>query len=79
MERYALHQGVAAAFDLIDATNEFIADVQPWAVAKDRSREAELDQQLYEIGEAVRIAALLLVPVMPTLMCRSARPCRRDT
>ncbi len=65
MERYALHQGVAAAFDLIDATNEFIADVQPWAVAKDRSREAELDQQLYEIGEAVRIAALLLVPVMP--------------
>ena len=66
MERYALHQGVAAAFGLIDATNEFIADVEPWAVAKDPSREAELDQQLYEIGEAVRIAALLLVPVMPT-------------
>ena len=65
MERYALHQGVAAAFDLIDATNEFIADGQPWVVAKDDSRASELDQQLYDIGEAVRIAALLLLPVMP--------------
>ena len=66
MECYALHRGVAAAFDLIDATNEFIASTQPWVVAKDQARAAELDQQLYEIGEAVRIAALLLLPVMPT-------------
>ena len=65
MEAFAIHQGAAAAFDLIDATNEFIADVQPWAVAKDPTRAAELDRQLFDISEAVRIAALLLLPVMP--------------
>ena len=66
MEQFALHHGVAAVFDLIDGTNEFIASAAPWVVAKDPSRADELDQQLYEIGEAVRIAALLLLPVMPT-------------
>ena len=66
MDRYALHQGAAAAFDLIDATNEFIATAEPWAVAKDPARASDLDQLLYEIGEAVRVAALLLLPVMPT-------------
>ena len=65
METFAIHQGAAAAFDLIDATNEFIADVQPWAVAKDPARTAELDRQLFDISEAIRIAALLLLPVMP--------------
>ena len=65
MEAFAIHQGAAAAFDLIDATNEFIAAVQPWAVAKDPARAGELDRQLFDISEAVRIAALLLLPVMP--------------
>ena len=65
MDTFAIHQGAAAAFDLIDATNEFIADVQPWAVAKDPARAAELDRQLFDISEAIRIAALLLLPVMP--------------
>ena len=65
MERLAIHEGVSAVFGLIDATNEYIAEVQPWAVAKDPGRAAELDQQLFEIAEAIRISALLLTPVMP--------------
>jgi len=66
MDQFLLHQGASAAFDLIDATNEFITKVEPWVVAKDPARASELNQQLYEIGEAVRIAALLLMPIMPT-------------
>ena len=65
MDSFAIHDGASSAFDLIDATNEFIADVQPWAVAKNPSRSSELDRQLFDISEAVRIAALLLLPVMP--------------
>ena len=65
MDAYALHQGVAAVFGLIDRTNEFIARVEPWAVAKDPARATELDQCLYEISEAVRVAAILLLPVIP--------------
>jgi methionyl-tRNA synthetase len=65
MDRFAIHDGASSAFDLIDATNAFITDVQPWAVAKDPARSDELDQQLFDISEAIRIAALLLLPVMP--------------
>ena len=65
MDGLALHQGMAAAFDLVDATNEFITRSEPWAVAKDPARAVDLDGQLYEICEAVRVAAVLLLPVMP--------------
>ena len=65
MDAFALHGGVAAAFQLVDAANEYIAAVEPWATARDPARAAELDRQLYDVSEAVRIAAVLLAPVMP--------------
>ena len=65
MDRFAIHEAALSAFALIDATNEFIAGVQPWTVAKDPARSDELDRQLFDISEAIRIAALLLLPVMP--------------
>ncbi|MGE0362138.1 MAG: methionine--tRNA ligase [Vicinamibacterales bacterium] len=65
MDRLALHDAVAAAFRLVSATNEYVAVSQPWALAKDPAREAELSGVLYDAAEAVRIAALLLQPVMP--------------
>ena len=65
MDVFALHGGVAAAFQLIDAANEYIAAVEPWVTARDPARAAELDRQLYDVSEAVRIAGVLLTPVMP--------------
>ena len=65
MDAFALNGGVAAAFRLIDAANEYIAAVEPWVTARDSARAAELDRQLYDVSEAVRIAAVLLAPVMP--------------
>ena len=35
MDRFALHEGAAAAFRLIDGANEFIAATAPWTLAKD--------------------------------------------
>jgi methionyl-tRNA synthetase len=65
MDRLALHEGVAAAYRLVSAANEFIAEVQPWALAKDPARADRLSSVLYDATEAVRIAAALLLPVMP--------------
>ena len=65
MDAFALHGGVAAAFQLIDAANEYIAAVEPWVTARDPARAVELDRQLYDVSEAVRIAGVLLMPVMP--------------
>ena len=65
MERLSLHDGVAAAFRIVDAANLFIADTQPWALAKDEAQAERLTRVLAEAAEAVRIAAVLLSPVMP--------------
>ena len=65
MDALALHRGVAAAFDVVDRANEFITASEPWVLARDPSRAEALDRCLYDVSEAVRIAALLLLPVMP--------------
>ncbi|MDH4063382.1 MAG: methionine--tRNA ligase subunit beta, partial [Acidobacteriota bacterium] len=66
MDRLALHDGVAAAYRLISAANEFIADTQPWTLAKNPSDADRLSGVLDDAAEAVRIAAVLLLPVMPS-------------
>ncbi len=66
MDAFALEGGAAAAFQIVDATNEFIASVEPWAIARDSARADELSQVLFDVAEAVRVAAILLLPVMPT-------------
>jgi methionyl-tRNA synthetase len=66
MDRLALHEGVAAAYRLISAANEFIAETQPWKLAKDPAMADRLSHVLYDAAEAVRIAAVLLLPVMPS-------------
>ncbi len=66
MDEYALHRAIATAFGLIDATNEYIAAVEPWSVAKDTARADELDRQLCDMVESVRIVSTLLSPVMPS-------------
>ncbi len=48
----------------MDATNEFIASSEPWVLAK-RDDPAPLDAVLWSAAEALRVAAVLLSPVMP--------------
>ena len=65
MDRFALERGVAAAFRIVDAANEYIASTEPWALARDEARAGELVQVLFDVAEAVRIAGILLLPFMP--------------
>ena len=65
MDTLALHEGAAAAFQLVDATNEFIAETAPWALAKDPANAERLDRVLFDVAEAIRVAAVLLMPIMP--------------
>jgi methionyl-tRNA synthetase len=65
MDRLALHEGAAAAFQIVDAANEYIAETAPWALAKEPAQDARLTSVLFDLAEAVRVAAVLLSPVMP--------------
>jgi len=69
MDALALHEGAAAAFRLVDATNEFIAATAPWTLAKDPAHADRLGRVLFDAAEAIRLAAVLLEPIMPT-SCR---------
>jgi methionyl-tRNA synthetase len=66
MARFALHEAAAEAFKLVDATNEYLAQSEPWKLAKDPTKADHLSQVLYDAAEALRIATVLLSPVMPT-------------
>jgi methionyl-tRNA synthetase len=63
MDAFALHEGAAAAFRLVDATNVLIADTAPWTLVKTRPELVETI--LFDCAEAIRLAAVLLSPVMP--------------
>ena len=68
METLALKEGAAAAFEIIDAVNEFITVSEPWTLAKQTDEETaqrKLSQVLFDAAEATRIAAVLLMPIMP--------------
>jgi methionyl-tRNA synthetase len=65
MDELAPHEGAAAAYRLVSAANEFIAETEPWALARDPAKAGRLDEVLHDTAEAVRIAAVLLLPVIP--------------
>jgi len=66
MNGHALHEGAAAAFRLVSAANNFIAETQPWSLARDPAKADRLNEVLADTAEAVRIAATLLAPIMPS-------------
>jgi methionyl-tRNA synthetase len=65
MDAFALEGGAAAAFRIVDAANEYIAETEPWALAREEANADRLSQVLFDVAEAVRIAAILLLPIMP--------------
>ena len=65
MEAYALEGAAAAVFRIIDAANEYIASTEPWTLARDPAKSESLSQVLFDVAEAVRIAGVLLLPIIP--------------
>jgi len=49
---------------LISRANKYIDETMPWALAKDESKRNELGAVMAHLAESLRVAALLLQPVM---------------
>lgn len=65
MERYAFQQALIDVFKLISRTNKYIDETAPWVLAKDETNAPRLATVMYNLLESIRIAAVLLCPVMP--------------
>lgn len=59
--------------ELIHAANHYIEDSEPWALAKDEAKADELAFVIYNLLEAIRIAAHLLMPLMPQTSTEALR------
>ncbi len=57
--------GINQIMEFCKQVNGYVTAKEPWAVAKDESRKAELDEILYNTAEALRALAVLLHPIMP--------------
>jgi len=56
--------GLEAIWSFLGEANRYVDQKAPWALAKAGDEEA-LDRVLYSAAEAIRVAALLVSPVMP--------------
>jgi methionyl-tRNA synthetase len=73
MDASLLHNGAAAALDLVSAANGFIEARAPWKQAKDPALAADLDATLASLARTLVALATLLHPFMPTKMEELAR------
>ncbi|WP_022900481.1 methionine--tRNA ligase [Humibacter albus] len=65
MQRFAIHDALAAIWRVVDELNGYITEQEPWALAKDEGNRARLQTVLYTAAEGLRALAVLLSPVVP--------------
>jgi methionyl-tRNA synthetase len=73
-EDLRLHDATSAAWRIITTCNEQVQAREPWKMAKDPDQKDALADFLYALMESLRIACVLLSPVMPrkTAACLEA-------
>lgn len=67
LETLKLDQGIYGVIEMVKATNRYLEIKAPWTQAKEEDK-APLQQTLYTAADVLRVAAVLLDPVMPEKM-----------
>jgi methionyl-tRNA synthetase len=70
-EELAFSEALGEIWSWIGQLNQAIVQVEPWSLAKDAARKAELDGFLYRLLEAVRLVVVLASPVTPRAAART--------
>jgi len=65
MSRLSLSQALASVWSVVDRANGYLVEKEPWKLAKDDGRAAELASVLYAAAETLRSLAVLIRPIMP--------------
>ena len=56
---------IESVLEAVRKANKYIAETEPWALAKDDAHAERLDTVLYTCLEALRCAGILLAPIIP--------------
>ena len=68
MKVYGIHLYLGAVFEVVAKANRYFANSEPWKLAK--SDPAQMRLVLYVTIETLRIAGILLQPVLPAAMAK---------
>jgi methionyl-tRNA synthetase len=68
MERFRVHDALAAAMDLARLANGYVEERAPWSQAKDPARSADLDETLATLARVLTALSALFEPVAPAHM-----------
>ena len=69
MDTFHIAEAIDEVVQMLRRTNKYIDETAPWALAKDEAQKARLGTVMYNLLECIRIAAVLLEPIMPST-CR---------
>ncbi|MFD0958679.1 methionine--tRNA ligase [Paenibacillus chungangensis] len=64
MEEMQFSIALSSLWQLVSRTNKYIDETQPWALAKDEERQAELDAVMYHLAESLRMVSIMLQPFL---------------
>jgi len=73
MDRFKVHDAMAAAMDLARAANGYVEDRQPWSQAKDPGQAEALDETLASLARGLVCLSALFQPATPIKMDELAR------
>ena len=65
MEAHEIHAALERVGKFVTACNTYIEMAAPWKLAKDPARGEALDHALFALAESLRVAALLISPILP--------------
>ncbi len=66
MDNFKLADATEEIFALLRRANKYIDETTPWVLAKDESKKDRLGTVLYNLLETIRLAAVMLSPIMPS-------------
>ena len=65
MDRFQFSNALSEVFRLLDRANKYIDETTPWILAKSEENKPRLLTVMKNLCECIRIAAVLITPVMP--------------
>jgi len=66
MDGFRISEACECVFDMLSRANKYIDETTPWVLAKDEGNKPRLGTVLYNLLESIRIASILLTPIIPT-------------
>ena len=65
IEAIEINRAMEEVMDLVRGTNRYLENREPWQLIKDEKNQDLIDTTLYTAAESLRLAGVLLHPIMP--------------